>query len=44
MSLRTLLQQPEFKTKAKRMGKVIRVSDKAVSYYAFEDKEVKTIA
>ncbi|MEA3342357.1 MAG: hypothetical protein U9R15_20520 [Chloroflexota bacterium] len=41
--LRSLLRQPEFKTKAKRMGKVIRVTDRDVIYYAFGDREVKTI-
>lgn len=40
--LRSLLQHPEFKTKAIRMGKVIRVSEKEVSYYTFEEREVKT--
>ena len=42
--LRSLFQYPEFKTKAIRMGKVIRVSEKEVSYYTSEEKEVKTIS
>lgn len=41
--LRSLLQHPEFKTKARRMGKVIRMSEKEVSYYTFDEREVKTI-
>lgn len=41
--LRSLFQYPEFKTKAKRMGKVIRVSEKEVSYYTFEERDVKTL-
>jgi len=31
--LRRLLQLPEFKTKAKRMGKVARVSQANIKYY-----------
>jgi hypothetical protein len=42
--LRSLLQYAAFKTKAKRMGKVIRVSEQEVSYYTVEEREVKTIA
>lgn len=42
--LRTLFQQPKFKTKAQRMGKVIRVSGKEVSYYTFEEKEGRVIS
>ena len=42
--LRSLLQHTEFKTKAKRMGKVIRVSEKEVSCYTAEEREVKTIS
>ena len=32
-SLRALLRRPEFRTKARRMGKVIRVTDREISYY-----------
>ena len=42
--LRSLFQRTEFKTKAQRMGKVIRVSGKEVSYYTFEEKEVRVIS
>ncbi len=42
-SLRSLFRYPEFNTKAKRMGKVIRVTDREISYYTFNDKEIKTI-
>jgi hypothetical protein len=31
--LRALLRRAEFRTKASRMGKVIRVSDRQISYY-----------
>ena len=42
-TLRLLFRQPEFKTKAKRMGKVIRITDKEISYYIFKDRTVKTL-
>jgi hypothetical protein len=41
--LRSLLQRAEFKTKAKRMGKVIRITEKGVSYYTFEERRVKIL-
>ena len=41
--LRSLLQRPEFNTKAKRMGKVIRVADNKVSYYTFNNRQLKII-
>lgn len=41
--LRSLLRIPEFNTKAKRMGKVIRVTDKEISYYTFNERNVKII-
>jgi hypothetical protein len=42
-TLRTLLCQPEFNTKAKRMSKVIRVTDKEISYYTFNKRVVRII-
>jgi hypothetical protein len=39
--LRSLLRHPEFRTKAERMGKVIRVTGNEVSYYSFEDRQVR---
>jgi len=41
--LRSLFQRIEFKTKAKRMGKVIRVSERETSYYTFDERKVMTI-
>jgi len=41
--LRSLLSQPEFDTKRKRMGAVIRVSDSGISYYRYNDRNVKRI-
>lgn len=42
LSLRGLLRYPEFKTKAQRMGRVIRVVSQEISYYAFNDRRVRT--
>ena len=42
-ALRDLLQRTEFKTKASRMGKVIRVTKEETSYYTFGDRQVKKV-
>ncbi|BDA68357.1 hypothetical protein RIVM261_021780 [Rivularia sp. IAM M-261] len=42
-SLRTILQHPEFNTKAKRMGRVLRVTDSSVAYYSVERREILEI-
>ncbi|MDZ7292907.1 MAG: hypothetical protein ONB44_22365 [candidate division KSB1 bacterium] len=42
-SLRFLLRRLEFNTKAKRMGKVIRVADEKTTYYTFTDRQVRTL-
>ena len=39
--LRRLFDNPPFDTKQKRMGKMIRVAEKEVSYYSFEDKTIR---
>jgi hypothetical protein len=41
--LKRLLHHPEFKQKARRMGKVIRYSSTSVSYYTRSDRTVRTI-
>jgi len=41
-SLRSLLRHPEFRTKAQRMGKIIRVVGQEMSYYTFPDRQVQT--
>ena len=41
--LRRLLQLPLVRTKAQRMGKVIRVSGTQSSYYSWNDRTVRTI-
>ena len=43
-SLKILFRQADFKTKRSRMGKVIRISDREVSFYSHRNKEVKTIS
>jgi len=39
--LKYLLSSPEFDTKIKRMGKVIRVTDNNISYYSANSREIK---
>ncbi len=40
-TLRSLLHLPGLNTRAKRMGKVIRVTDKEISFYTFNERMVK---
>ncbi|HEY0603374.1 MAG TPA: hypothetical protein VGD58_10705 [Herpetosiphonaceae bacterium] len=42
--LRELLHYPALSTKAKRMGKAIRVTDTGSSYYSFNEPEIKALA
>lgn len=42
-SLRAILQYSEFDTKAKRMGRVLRVTDNSISYYSVEHREILEI-
>lgn len=41
--LRSLLRHPTFSTKKNRMGKVIRVTQQRISYYAFDDRRVRDV-
>ena len=41
--LRSLFRRPEFRTKAQRMGKVIRVTSEDFRYYTSSDKHVNVI-
>lgn len=43
-TLRALCRRPEFRTKAHRMGKVIRVTHNALSSYTSQARQVMTIA
>ncbi len=41
--LRILFDNPLFDTKQKRMGKVVRVAEKEVSYYSVEDRTIRQV-
>jgi hypothetical protein len=41
--LRSLFHHSVFETKEERMGKVIRVADEGISYYAFKERSVRMI-
>lgn len=41
--LRALLEHKEFKTKADRMGKAIRVGEQEIAYYTVQDRTLKRI-
>lgn len=43
-SLRALFRRPECRTKGRRMGKVIRITNDAISYYTSQVRQVTTIA
>ena len=43
LKLRAVFQRAEFSTKAKRMGKVIRVTDTGISYYTSHNQVVQTL-
>ncbi len=42
-SLRALFRRPAFKTKAKRMGKVIRVANEEINYYTAAQRQVRIV-
>ena len=42
-TLRTLFRRAQFRTKAQRMGKVIRVTNDAIHYYTFNARQVRTL-
>lgn len=41
-SLRAVLRRPEFRTKAQRMGKILRVTTEEILYYTVDDRQVRT--
>lgn len=41
--LRAVFRQPAFRTKARRMGKVLRVTHTTVSYYTHRDRQIRTV-
>lgn len=42
-SLRALLRRREFRAKAQRMGKVIRVTNEDIRYYTVNERQIKII-
>jgi hypothetical protein len=42
-ALRALLRRPEFRTKAQRLGKIMRVTHDDIIYYTFSDRQIRTI-
>jgi hypothetical protein len=42
--LRLLLRRPAFSTKRQRMGKVVRVTNRQISYYTFDNKQIRVIS
>lgn len=42
--LRSLFNRPEFKSKANRMGKVVRIVGRKVSFYTFNERQVKQLS
>ncbi|MBE7534064.1 MAG: hypothetical protein HND44_24210 [Chloroflexi bacterium] len=41
--LRSLLRNPTFSTKKRRMGKIIRVTEQKISCYAFDDRRIRIV-
>lgn len=41
--LQSIFRLPEFKTKADRMGKVVRVADEKIYFYTCHDKQVQEL-
>lgn len=41
--LKTIFHLPKFKTKADRMGKVIRIADEKIFYYTHQDSDIQRI-
>ncbi|MFN8513188.1 MAG: hypothetical protein U0841_11475 [Chloroflexia bacterium] len=42
-ALRSILRHPHFRTKANRMGSVIRISEATVAYYRHDDQVVRAL-
>ena len=43
-SLRAVFRRPEFRTKAQRMGKIIRVTSEDISFYTSQTRQAMTLA
>ena len=42
--LRPVLRHPLFRTKALRMGKVLRVTQHTISYYTYRDRQIRLVS
>jgi hypothetical protein len=40
-SVRAIFRLPRFRTKARRMGKVLRVAHRTVSYYTYWERQIR---
>ena len=43
-TLRVLFRQPECRTKARRMGKIIRITSEEISFYTAQTRQTTTVA
>ena len=43
-SLRVLVRHDEFRTKARRMGKIIRIKNEDVQYYTATERSIRKLA
>jgi hypothetical protein len=41
--LRAVFRLPAFRTKTRRLGKVLRVTHTTVSYYTYRDRQIQTV-
>jgi hypothetical protein len=41
--LRAVFRLPSFRTKARRMGKVLRVAHRTVSYYTYRERQIREV-
>jgi hypothetical protein len=41
--LRAVFRRPSFRTKARRMGKVLRVAHGTVSYYTYRERQIREV-
>ena len=41
--LRAVFRLPAFRTKARRMGKVLRIAQRTVSYYTYRERQIRVV-
>jgi hypothetical protein len=42
--LRAVFRRPAFRTKARRMGKVLRITQRTVSYYTYRQRQIRAVS